>query len=147
MRTRTIVYELTREELVNLFSTALYGDAIFSVDYNHNVEGDCIEDKIATNLINGNSIKITDNYSEDGDDAMGNLPHEIDEDGQIVYELKLTDIFTAIQNILDCRNTDDETRELKNSVTELASGEDCDWDYCQANNLLQYILFGEIVYG
>lgn len=146
MRTRTIVYELTRAELVNLFSTALYADLIFSVEYDHNVEGDCIEDKIATNLINGNSIKITDNYSKDGDDAMGNLPHEIDEDGQIVYELKLINIFTAIQNILDCDKTDEETRELKDSVRELASGEDCDWDYCQANNLLQYILFGEIVY-
>ena len=66
------IIDITHEDLVNLFSTALYGSSYLSAEYDKDFynsipkdkkEGDCFEDHIADVLLNGGEIYIYDAYS------------------------------------------------------------------------------------
>ena len=78
MKLISAISEITHDDLVELFSTALYGCEIFVVDWPNDhpeifKEGDCIEDKLARCLLNGQHIIIGDRYSEE--EFYGDLPH------------------------------------------------------------------------
>ena len=69
MKTQTIISELTHDDLVNLFSTALYGSSYLSSNYEDDVkvdknDDDCYEDVLAKILLSGGKVKITDYYAE-----------------------------------------------------------------------------------
>jgi hypothetical protein len=130
------IENITREELVDLFTTATYGsswlgiktlknerhlDEQYSPEY---LEERCIEEKWADRLLAGGSIVCIDYDDED-------------EDGKPVrYVLNLDDI--------------------KKGLTKAAMGEAVrDWadfcdendDYFTCNNLMQVCIFGEVIYG
>lgn len=154
MKTKTIITDLTQEDLVNLLCTATYGSNWLSC-YAPNREGveitesDCEEDVWAKCLLAGEKIKCYDNYSYKGDNIYGNLEWGIDEgDGTTYYWLSLQDIINGLQKCADGTFTESEEhgewisecfRELQNGGYNL--------DQPRAESLMQIILFGELIYG
>lgn len=146
--------ELTHEDLVTLFSTALYGNSAIECHYNKSdypnikfEESDCYEDVIAKILLGGGEVEIVDNegfdtneedvsfYGIEGinwndcyaeDDGYGNyIP---------TYKINLRCILNGI-----------ETERGYELAKELLIDEE--GDMWTAYNLLQIIVFGEEVYG
>lgn len=131
--------QLSHDDLVNLLSTALYGCSFLEADYNHEDydavpedkrEGDCYEDKMADILLNGGHITIVDYYAEGEVYNTGTL----DEDENGVYEVNLNDIIYGIEK------TDGFPYAEELFIKE-------EGDYYTANNLLQIIMFGDVIYG
>lgn len=133
---------VTHEELVNLFSTALYGNGYMRVDYDkHELdqipedkrEGDCYEDFLADLLLNGKSIQITD-YLAEGE-AYGPLPSHPAEYNEefIIYDVTLDDIIQGLSSEVNFQ-----------MMNEVQSG---NGDMFTAWGLIQRIVFGEEIYG
>ena len=112
-----MVTDLTREDVVNILSTALYGSYFFQVDNTtknyKEAKGECIEDKLADCLMNKKEVIIND----------------VEEDES--YTLTL--------------------HKLKMGVTKyINDGGNAnidDWDYNDADCVLQIALFGEVIYA
>lgn len=150
MKTKTIITEITHDDIVNLLSTGLYGSQLFGIDYNvedyrkipNPDEYDCIEDKCAKLLLNGKSIVIYDKYAEDEEDFHGKLYHSWDSDNETMdYSITLSDIKKGIQKAIDNGDWDAEC------AFDLINNDACDLDLTEAENLLQIITFGEAIYG
>lgn len=133
---------VTHKELVNLFSTAFYGNDLMSADYDSNelnqipkdkLEGNCFEDKLADLLLNGKSIQIID-YEAEGE-AYGDLPnHPSEYDREvIIYDITLKDILEGLSSEVNFQ-----------MMKEVQSGEG---DMFTAYGLMQRIVFGEEIYG
>ena len=148
MKTKTIITEITHDDLVNLLSTATYGSSYFYVmkkkkDYYGTEledENDCREDALAKILLAGKPVYVLDFYSEGV--AYGNLPHEWDEKrGAMKYTVTLEDIKNGILKALanGCLDSD--------CAYDLINDDACDLDLTEAENLLQIITFGEAIYG
>lgn len=148
MKTTTKVTNVTHEDLVNLFSTALYCGDIFEATYNKteykNCEpknDDCLEDKLARVLLHGYSITVVDRNAEDKDEHYGTLPYEWNKKfGEMEYTVTLKDIERGIEKALDCKNV---------WITECAYrliNEPHNFDLLKAEKLLQWIVFGESIY-
>lgn len=149
MKIRTIISDITRDDLVNLFSTATYGSeyldcSIPKGNYKGTSledENDCRENKWAKVLLSGKSIYVYDFYSEECE--YGNLPHEWIESKQAMrYELTLEDLRKGLERAIERDDRDHLFDEVYHLMTE-----DDRFDICEAENLLQYIVFGEVVYG
>lgn len=134
------VTEITHDELVSVFSM-LYTTDDFQFAYNKKNyaqipedkrKGDCIEDKVADCLLNGFKVAITDTYAE-GEVYNENLEHEIDDNGAVTYYVGLQDFFNGFSN-----------KDAMEHVKDLADEKD---DYTTAYCLIQYVLFGEQIYG
>ena len=156
MKTQTTIREITHEDLVNLFSTAFYGSTYLEADYtnpNLKEEGDCFEDIIAKNLLNGDSIVVTDWYAEG--EAYGNLFHIVDDEDECVhYTLNLEDIKKGLERAASgtFNAGNDEWSEGAKRCARACFGsfideEAVDFDLCSADTLMQIILFDEIIYG
>ena len=140
--------DLTHDVLVYLFSTALYGNNNLGCDYNRDEyrefcdcdENDCYEDKIAKLLLAGRSVEISDCYSEDEEDVYGNNKRVYwDAELQImVYPITLDDIVVGLEKAA----TDGYSKHVFDLLKE-----DGDMDMIGADTLLQYICFGEAIYG
>lgn len=146
MKTKTIITELTQEELVDLLCTATYGSLWLSIwapdqdDAGINFE-DCEEDRWAKVLLAGKKIRCTDHYAESC--VYGeNEDINICEEGEVEYNISLQDIKDGLQKCADgdagswcltCFNT---FRENDGGL-----------DNPQAEYLMQIILFGELIYG
>lgn len=148
MKTKTIITEITKDDLVNLFSTATYGSNYFEVDYKKSdyrgteLESrcDCYEDIWAKVLLAGKPVYVLDYYSEE--DAYGNLPHEWDEKrGAMKYTVTLEDIKNGIQKAIDNGGWDAEC------AFDLINEDSYNLDLTEAENLLQIITFGKTIYG
>lgn len=154
MKTQTIISEITHEDLVNLFSTALYGSSYLSASYKEPVnedEDDCYEDVLAKILLNGGRILITDYYAEGC--HFGLLPHAMDESENVTYSVCLKDIIFGLEQTahgtFNSQSEDfveDERRFAKKAFDSFAT-EACDFDLTYADCLMQIILFNEIIYG
>lgn len=149
MKTKTIITEITHDDLVDLLSTALYGNYILGADYDtrdyyecpDKKDDDCYEDKMARILLNGGCITVIDNEACDEDDFNGELPHHWDnEDKAMCYSVTLNDIKKGLQNALDSLGWE------ARCAMHLIDGEG-DLDLVEADALLQMILFGEVIYG
>jgi len=144
MRTKTIVTELDHSDLVELFSTAFYNSRIFGGNYNNEDlrikdENDCFEDNLAYVLLDGKSIQVRDFYAEEESDYYGDLPHEWDDDDEFMsYTVNIKDIENGIAKALD---------EQKNFAWNFVKYDYGNFDAEDAENLMQYILFGELIYG
>lgn len=136
--TRANIDEISKETLVDLFSTATCGsnwleiktlkaerclDDKYDEEY---LENRCVEDKWADRLLGGGHIVCYDYYAA-----------EDDEDGKPTrYKIDLNTLKERLKLARD-----------KESVRDW-----CDFvlendDYYTCNNLMQVVMFGEIVYG
>ena len=150
MKTKTIITEINHDDLVDLFSTATYGSSYFDVVkkkkdyYGTELEdaNDCREDAWAKILLAGKPVYVLDYYSEDEDEAYGNLPHKWDNKrGAMKYTVTLEDIKKGLQKALDNGGWD------ADCAFDLINDDSCDLDLTEAENLLQIITFGEAIYG
>ena len=151
MKTKTIITELTQEDLVNLLCTATYGSNWLSCsapDRRHIVveENDCREDIWAKVLLAGDHIVCTDYYAEG--ECYGKLPCKIDDEDNADYTLSLQDIINGLQKCSDGDYVEAEEHGvwISKCFRELQNG-GYDLDNPQAETLMQIILFGELIYG
>jgi len=157
MKTKTIITELTQEDLVNLLCTATYGSNWLEIhrttDKGVKWDGDeCLEDTWAKCLLAGNPIECTDHYAEG--DHYGELPYKVndDEDGieEVTYTLTLQDIINGLQKCTDGTFIDADNDNAGNyllSCFNTFKEDDGGMDNPQADALMQIILFGELIYG
>ena len=148
MKTKTIITEITHDDLVNLFSTATYGSNYFDMakkkkDYYGTEledENDCREDTWAKILLSGKPVYVYDYYSEE--ESYGDKPHKWNEDKEAMrYTITLEDIKVGIQKCLDSDND-----YLQKCARDLIDG-GYDLDLPEAEAILQVIVFGELIYG
>lgn len=155
MKTQTVISEITHDDLVNLFSTSLYGSNYLGAGYNYVPDLDAydvFEDSLAATLLKGRHIRVTDYYAEGS--SYGKLPREIDdEDGCVTYTVTLEDIKNALSRAADGTfNTrsekfaDGERRFARKAFDSFLAEAD-DFDLTYADCLMQIILFDEIIYG
>lgn len=150
MNTRTTITDITKEELSDFFSTATYGNHWCEVFRNKEISGDvkadendCREDLWAKVLLGGYSLYFADYNAEDEEDFYGELPHEWDEEGQCMnYRFNLQDVKNGLAKAANSdneytRRCFEEFRDIDNSSFDLNSAEE----------LIQWIIFGEAIYG
>ena len=151
MKTKTIVTEITKRELSDLFCIASEGSSYVGFLYKKSdYEGTELEseydykcDKCAKLLLAGKSIVFADYYAEDSDEFYGELPHEYSESRECMkYTLTLEDIKKGVERALDSDNM-----YIKKCINNWIEDESCNLDLTEAENIMQYIVFGEIVYG
>ena len=155
--THTTIEEITHDDLVNLFSTSLYGSSYLTADYDETLErneGDCFEDILAKNLLKGGYILVTDHYAAGCN--YGNLPHEVDEydDESVTYRVTFDDVARGLTNAANGafklsgkkEYQEQEKKAAKVSFDNLAE-ESLEFDLVRADILMQIILFDEIIYG
>lgn len=151
MKTIVKVKELSHEDLVNLLSTASYGSPFirFSIPKGNykgtelEDENDCLEDKWAKVLIAGKHLFFCDNYAEDEDDFYGQLPHAYKNTpwgGFMRYEFTLQTILDAMSKALS------EGDYMAEYVNHLANYPE-KFDQIEAEAVMQYVIFGEEIYG
>lgn len=149
MKTKTIISDINFEDLVDLFSTALYGSQKFCAYYNKSDyekcpdknDGDCYEDKLARILLNGGTVVVFDLYAEMDGDFYGDLPHKWNEKHEVMgYTLRLKDIEVGIQKAIDNGGWSAEC------ARDLVNHEDGNLVLQEAEEVMQWILFGESIY-
>lgn len=150
MKIKTKITNVTHDDLVNLLSTAGYGSYWLGLNYDSmdflqledNEKYDCVEDKMAALLLAGKSVELYDMYAEDADDFYGKLPHSWDEENQTMdYTVTLKDIVKGIEKALS--KGEYEAR----CAMDLIDEESYNLDQPEAEDLVQIVLFGEIIYG
>lgn len=149
MKVEVTISDISQENLVDLFSVALYGsDRFFARVKRKDYEplrcaGDCIEDKLAKVLLNGGSIYVFDKYADDENDFYGNpvaLTHEYsEEDEAMCYTVKLPDVEDGLARAYESQYACDYLKHLMYDP--------CQMDITEADALLQFVLFGEVIYG
>ena len=158
MKTKTIITELTQEDLVDLLCTATYGSNWLDC-YTPNrlgldiTESDCREDVWAKALLAGHSIECIDYYAEE--EAYGNLPHTTDEDGNVTYIVTLEDIKNGLQACFDGTfkigygDGNSERAWLKECYAHFSDPDEgrMEMDQPEAEALMQVIMFNELIYG
>lgn len=147
------IEDITHDDLVNLFSTALYGSTYLDADYPegdyYNPEDDCYEDRIAKALLTGREIDVIDTYAEGC--VHGNLPHKIDEETEDVsYKITLADIKKGLEKAGSGKfkiNFDGEEEFARKAFEAFVDDDATDFDIVYADCLMQIIVFNEIIYG
>ena len=157
MKTQLTITELTKEDLVNLFSTAFYGSSYLSADYEEAIEydeEDCHEEIIANILLNGGAVKVTDYYADGC--HYGNLRYQYNEDYDVTYYVRFIDIMQGLEraangtfNLRPDVGADfaDRNAEFARRSFNAFAFDEQEWDIETADCLMQIILFNEIVYG
>ena len=129
MKTTIKITDLTHEDLTNFLSTALYGSFWAGADYDESDEegitmesefdGSSFEDILASLLLNGKTITITDEEEEKD------------------YKINLEMIIKGFNKV---GKSEDYRHHVWNFITE-------DYDYNDADIILQFIIFGEEMYA
>ena len=147
MKTKTIVTDITHEDLVNLFSTSTYGSYWLAaacpkgsyVGTELYSDDDCHEDMLAKVLLNGGKVWVYDYSAEDEEDFYGMLPRTWDDDS-MRYSVELSDIEEGIAKCLDLGGWEAEcARHLISEPEQM--------DITEAEAIMQVIVFGEVIYG
>lgn len=150
MKTKTIVTEITKRELSDLFCCASEGSPYVGFLYKKSdYEGTELEseydykcDKCAKLLLAGKSIIFADYYVEDADEFYGKLPHKYSKIRECMkYTLTLEDIKKGIERALD---SDD--GYIKKCINDWFDYDSCNLDLTEAEDIMQYIVFGELIY-
>lgn len=147
MKTRTIIEDITRDELVNLLSSATFGSSWLDMQYDKTKgEGETYEEVAADILLKGNKIEMIDNYAEDADDVYSDTGYW--ETDAAIYPITLEDIRRGLEAVANgtINNDDSEKRVAKRGLDALMDGDSLDLDYIYANYLMQAIMFNEIIY-
>lgn len=151
MKTKTEVYDISHEDLVNLFSTALYGSSYLGCNYHVDDndatvvfnERDCFEDKIAKCLLAGKRVAMVDHYCEGSDEFYGSLEHRYDEEsGCMLYMLDLDTIKKGLETMLNAGGW-----KAKYVMMMINDDNYCEFDQIAADAIMQNIMFGEEIYG
>ncbi len=155
MKTTTTISEITKADLVDLFSTAVYGSPYLKVEYDESVEwneDDCHEDIIANILLHGGSVRVCDYYAEGV--AYGDLANNVYDDKSVAYTLTLEDIRKGLESAINGTFRNEGTPEYQQMVLDFARKsfnafwyDEREWDAVTADYLMQIILFGEVIYG
>lgn len=157
MKTQLTITELTKENLVDLFSTAFYGSNYLSADYEEAIEydeEDCHEEILAEILLHGGAIKVTDYYADGC--HYGNLKYQYNEDYDATYYVTLEDIKKGLEkaangtfNLRPDVGADfaDGNKEFARRSFNAFAFDEREWDALTADCLMQIVLFDEIVYG
>lgn len=139
--------ELTHDDLVNLLSTATYGNDRLGVyiDFanDNNKKGDkceCYEDKCANVLLNGGYLCAYDQEA-DGEVYGSVCEHHIDEDNDGIYKLTLVRIG---RGILECLFSEE---EYYSESASLFIHDRANFDMGNADVIMQQCMFGEVIYG
>lgn len=154
METKTIIKNVSQDDLVNFLSTATYGSSWLGIarikfEDGEKVknDGDCIEDIWAKILLGGKSLYFDDYNAEDEEDFFGELPHHYDNAHCCMsYEVKLNDVIKGMQRAIDgnfkccCNEYSWAGRVMSNIIN------DGDYDLTDAELIAQIIMFGEVVY-
>ena len=135
MKAKMNVTELSHDDIVEILSS-LYGEGDFYLDKvdgeeYEKAEDDCYEDILARHLLNGGNIVIVDNNAEG--EVYGNLPHKIGEYDSVEYTVSYKDFLKGMQ-----------CNEALPYVMDMIKENN---DYWTSYNLIQCVLFGEIIYG
>ena len=153
------ILDITHSDLVNLFSTALYGSSYLSVEYNKEFynslpaskkEGDCLEDAIADVLLNGGEVYLYDGYAEGEvySDSGKVIKEEYGDDEYVQYTITLADVIEGLQKAASgTYKANDDNEFAKQSFDRFAEDECMDFDIVNADALMQIIMFNEIIYG
>ena len=148
MKTEIIVTKLTKDDLSNIISTATYGDDSFDIlvpdEYKElktrgGNENDCWEDKLANVLLSGGKIDIVD-MEDEYDDAGARLEpkvHHLEEYDECYYPAYRV----GLEDFLEGCSTEEGYGYAKELLV------DEEGDFYTASNLIQIIIFGEVVYG
>lgn len=146
MKAEVTIKEITKDDLVNLFSIGITGSNFLGCDYDKKTyqslpdasEDDCIEDKLAKLLLAGHSIELLDMESED---HYGTLEsHYCAEYGYMAYKVTLEDIKKGLQAAAVNEDTADYFIDfIKEDAYNL--------DLIGGEALLQVIMFNEVIYG
>ena len=161
MKTRTTISDITKEDLVNLLSTALYGSTYLSADYDAEKYKrlfkeenfcTCYEDKMARILLEGGAITVTDGYAEDEDEVWSKKGRWNKDLEEAQYTITLKDIEEGLQKALDGtfkpnEGCEDSEKSWARKVVINMMSEYTDYDLPDADMIMQIIMFGEIVYG
>lgn len=161
MKTNVTVTDITHDELVDLFSGALYKSQYLTAGYEESAEHkpfNCLEDILADILLNGGRVMFTDHYAEDGE-VYGNLPCKVDEgeDGTLTtaYYVTLADVIAGLERAANATftisgKTDERwvDRQIDSAWRSFNAftHDEREWDATTADILMQIILFDEIVY-
>ena len=149
MKVNVTISDITHDDLVNLLSTATYGSEYLTCKVPKGSyrgteledENDCAEDMLAKVLLSGKPIFVYDYYSEE--EAYGTLPHEWREDkGAMRYTLTLEDIKKGLERAMSS-----DKREVPHDEAVKLMTDSDDFDFCDADFLMQYIVFGSAIYG
>ena len=138
------VKSMKQEDLVDFLSTALYGNGNYRTEYNTGCynsvckvdEDDCF-DKV---LLAGGDISIADMLSEDSACKYGDNPNAFwsEQAKAVIYPIKYDDIIKGLNKAA--------ANGYAMEVLALADGEG-DFDALDADSLLQFVLYGELIYG
>ena len=152
IKRNTEIIDITHDDLVNLFSTALYGSTVFEVEidreFYHTIpkekkEGDTIEDKMADIILNGGNLFFYD--KEDDGDPLSDLGKVVDngeDEPYVIYTINLDNIIDGL-----CACANGERGDWGMECFEHFLTDDREFDQCEADTLLQNIVFNEAVYG
>ena len=142
------VKSMEQEDLVDFLSTALYGNGNYRTEYNVGCynsvckveEDDCFEDCCAKVLLAGGDISIADMLSEDSSCKYGDNPNAFwsEQARAVIYQIKYDDIINGLNKAA--------AHGYAVEVLALADGEG-DFDALDADCLLQFVLFGEVIYS
>lgn len=158
MEIQVNINKITKEDLVNLLSTALYGSSYLSAEHDVAVEYDeesSEEEIMADILLHGGCIYITDYYAE------GEKYREwakLDEEENSIYPVFLIDICKGLERAVNgtfkAGENDEWTPDWREKNLSFArrsfyafANDDSKWDFTTADCLMQIILFDEIIYG
>lgn len=135
MKAKMNVTELSHDDIVLILSDLcsdchFYIDKVDGEEY-EKAEDDCFEDILAKHLLNGGNILVIDNDAEG--EVYGNLPHNIDELDSVEYTVSYQDFLKGMQ-------CDEALPYVMDMINE-------NGDYWTSYNLIQCVLFGEIIYG
>ena len=150
MKTKTVITELTQEDLVDLLCTATYGSYWLEI-YAPDREGldieesDCREDVWAKALLAGKKIEFIDHYAEG--EVYGSLGH-VDEDDDGIYLIGLEDVYKGLVNAMDGTFVDESNcKDYARKCALNFSKGDGSMDIDEAECLVQIIMFGDVIYG
>jgi len=146
MKIETKVTEITHDDLVILLSTASEGSNWLVFSYKKEdyaplkSDGDYFEDKLAKILLAGKSIEVNDYYAEG--EHYGHLPFKLLEDDNCVcYDLTLKDIEKGLEKALSSNTY------IADYVRHIYQDNGCNLDQPEAEAIMQWIVFGEEIYG
>ena len=151
MKIKVTITEISYYDLTYLISTAFIHSTFLVANYdsieykqlpNADENNDYCEDKMAKLLLAGKSVEFCDKYAEDSSDSHGKLPHKYDSDYSTMdYTVTLEDIKKGLRKALNKGGYSAEC------AMNLINADEGNLDQPQAEELVQYIMFGESIYG
>lgn len=155
MKQNIEIVSVSKDDIINLLSTALYGSSYLSAEYDTDFynslpddkkDGNCFEEICADVLLNGGKIYIYDDQSEG--EVYSDKGVSI-YDCRTKYTVTLDDIVKGLQRAV---NGTYKVHNNQKYVHDCVFALDGDFEYecldlTDADTLMQVILFNEVIYA